>query len=40
MFFFDFKKRSTFLFDFFEKSSLTNLNSNLITHMDLEENSR
>jgi hypothetical protein len=40
MFFSDFKKRNTFLFNFFEKSSLTNLNSNLITHMDLEENSR
>jgi hypothetical protein len=35
-----FKKRNLFVFDFFEKLNNSGVNSNLITHMDLEENSR
>lgn len=36
----NFKKNNLFLFNFFEKTALNNTTSNLITHMDLEENSR
>jgi hypothetical protein len=36
----NFKKNNLFLFNFFENVTLNNMTSNLITHMDLEENSR
>jgi hypothetical protein len=36
----NFKKNNLFLFNFFENVALNNTKSNLITHMDLEENSR
>ena len=36
----NFKKNNLFLFNFFENVVLNNTKSNLITHMDLEENSR